>query len=1092
MAVVFDAKAPSHTEATAGWATASAATWTHTPVGTPRGVLLAIVQGGGTGDQVSTVTYGGVAMTRVRSDINATAELGRTYLYFLGSGIPTGAQTVSVTSTGTTPKYAVSHTFTANADTFVVASNGADLGVTANPSLTVTFPTTVAGWAGVAAHFYGGAAPVTTGLQTNETYSNGPDFGALAGMTYRRSNGASAASTTFGYTTLTADDELISAAVIAEDTGLTQALYTGIEASPTAQTGPSWAITPFGADSPAIGWAGAAAPSTASVALMGAGTQAVTHTRSSASVSHSAALQGTGTQIATYAKGARRAVSLMGSGLQRISPNTLYEVPAPTGGDDTAMIQAFVASVPDGTASDHNTVRFAEGRTYRIDSALTFTSRNYLDFALNTATLDWNAANDDAIRLLRFITCLGIKVSGPGTLLGTYAYPASGDAHDTTFQHMHAVHADGSDVTLDKNLLITDFYGDGIYYGNSGTTLSTGRVDSTVDIRRVGRNGVSVVGGDSITISAKFQQCGFSWIDLEPNPSTNNQRATNIDINGCQFGSQVGTLENWGVILMPYSGGTNSQIADVKIRNCTATSRDLYIRIGNSSATGLSRPQRIQVRNNHRTDGQVSWMVEAYHIDTLDIFDNDATASGASIAHLGDNTDLFIIGSTWDNVSASNTLRVKPIVQQGIGTQAVTHTRSGSVASHAVALQGIGLQSVSVSKSSSRAAALQGTGTQSVSSKKAAFRAAVLQSSGTQTANVRKGALAGVSLMGGGTQLVTHALDAGLSQALYTALLATPATQTGPSWTLTPSTGSAPAIGWVGAAAPSNASAALMGAGTQTVTHTASGGARGSATALMGQGTQSVAHSKGVRASWSAGVPPLDVAVEGTVVQGLGVQQVTHSLIRNASRPAALQGTGTQLVGGRKGTPRSAALQGAGTQAVGGQKGTPRSVSMQAIGTQLVTHSTSAGNRNHVALLMGVGSQATTVSKGGIRAVALQGAGTQLVNSKKAAATVILLLGAGTQVSLHRKGAKRASILMGQGVVLSGHGVGTTPILLLPTVALVSDATATADVTPNIGTVDITPNTLLALVDAFSFTADVAPNDTSADVAPNSTTAEVT
>lgn len=316
MAVVFDAKAPSHTEATAGWNTATAATWTHTPVSTPRGVFVAVVQGGATGDQVTAVTYGGVSMTRVRSDINATAELGRTYLYFLGTGIPTGAQTVSVTSSGTTPKYAVSFTFTASADTYVIASNGADAGVVANPSLTVTFPATYAGWAGVAAHFYGGAAPVTTGLQTGETYANGPDFGALAGMTYYRSNGSSGSSTTFGYTTLTSDDELISAAVIAEDVGISQALYTGPDTAAGAQTGPSWSVTPDGANSVAIGWSGAITPSGAAVSLMGQGSITATYTRSGSAVSHSASVMGVGTQVVAHAKGALHADGTNGTGTQ--------------------------------------------------------------------------------------------------------------------------------------------------------------------------------------------------------------------------------------------------------------------------------------------------------------------------------------------------------------------------------------------------------------------------------------------------------------------------------------------------------------------------------------------------------------------------------------------------------------------------------------------------------------------------------------------------------------------------------------------------------------------------------------------------------
>jgi len=192
--------------------------WTHTPVGTPRGVVVAIVQSGsGATDDVSAVTYGGVGLTRVRRDQRTVTEQGATYLYHLGSGVPTGAQTVAITS-GAVVKQAYCYTMTAAAgmDTAVDAANGADLGIIANPSVTVTHTGTLSGWAGYAIHAYGAAAPVSTGLQTGETFRFGVDFGAFSGMTYSRHGGADAASSTYGYTTLASDDQLITALVVTE------------------------------------------------------------------------------------------------------------------------------------------------------------------------------------------------------------------------------------------------------------------------------------------------------------------------------------------------------------------------------------------------------------------------------------------------------------------------------------------------------------------------------------------------------------------------------------------------------------------------------------------------------------------------------------------------------------------------------------------------------------------------------------------------------------------------------------------------------------------------------------------------------------
>lgn len=98
MTIAFDAFTHLYT----GAATSSGGT--HTPAGTPRAVIVTISQHVTGNDYVTSVTYGGVAMTRAAFCEN-TGDLTNypscEYIYFLGSGIPTGAQTVTVSmSTG--------------------------------------------------------------------------------------------------------------------------------------------------------------------------------------------------------------------------------------------------------------------------------------------------------------------------------------------------------------------------------------------------------------------------------------------------------------------------------------------------------------------------------------------------------------------------------------------------------------------------------------------------------------------------------------------------------------------------------------------------------------------------------------------------------------------------------------------------------------------------------------------------------------------------------------------------------------------------------------------------------------------------------
>jgi len=98
MAVAFDA----FSDTTAGTGNLS---WTHTPVGTPRAIIVFVVQNVA-GNEISSVTYGGTAMSPVIGSPNnkAANEDGIVYCYFKGDSIPTGPQTVTVTVSGASVK----------------------------------------------------------------------------------------------------------------------------------------------------------------------------------------------------------------------------------------------------------------------------------------------------------------------------------------------------------------------------------------------------------------------------------------------------------------------------------------------------------------------------------------------------------------------------------------------------------------------------------------------------------------------------------------------------------------------------------------------------------------------------------------------------------------------------------------------------------------------------------------------------------------------------------------------------------------------------------------------------------------------------
>lgn len=114
--------------------------WTHTPVGTPRAVVVHVFNHTGGPAQVTSVTYGGVAMTEVTGSplIKSTGEAMVVQSFFLGASILTGAQTVQVNQASTSRNFGRSITYTAAADCEIV-----DIDATisndsvANPSATV-------------------------------------------------------------------------------------------------------------------------------------------------------------------------------------------------------------------------------------------------------------------------------------------------------------------------------------------------------------------------------------------------------------------------------------------------------------------------------------------------------------------------------------------------------------------------------------------------------------------------------------------------------------------------------------------------------------------------------------------------------------------------------------------------------------------------------------------------------------------------------------------------------------------------------------------------------------------------------------------
>jgi hypothetical protein len=120
--VVFDTSSEAHT-GTTGSASEASFSWSHGGAASNvKGVGVCVYQIANSGDDTTSVTYGGAALTRVTGGaaFDTATEPGAAVLYFLGSSVPQGTQTVEVNrANNVNILTAQAFTVTAAADTSV-------------------------------------------------------------------------------------------------------------------------------------------------------------------------------------------------------------------------------------------------------------------------------------------------------------------------------------------------------------------------------------------------------------------------------------------------------------------------------------------------------------------------------------------------------------------------------------------------------------------------------------------------------------------------------------------------------------------------------------------------------------------------------------------------------------------------------------------------------------------------------------------------------------------------------------------------------------------------------------------------------------
>lgn len=211
--IVFDTSSEFTNTATTG-----GFSFTHTPINTPRGVLVFALNETSNTDRISTVTYGGASLTRVTSAIHpggGGTEPTHQSVWFLGSNVPDGPEPVTfVLNTSTTDDYYVVATTVYNTNNYdVVVEHSGSLAGSAvtNPAVTLNYN----GYKCLSFTAIGSGLPNTTDLTllSNMTAIHSEDFGANVGRVDRQTSASLNTNFVIGYTASVDDATIVGVAL---------------------------------------------------------------------------------------------------------------------------------------------------------------------------------------------------------------------------------------------------------------------------------------------------------------------------------------------------------------------------------------------------------------------------------------------------------------------------------------------------------------------------------------------------------------------------------------------------------------------------------------------------------------------------------------------------------------------------------------------------------------------------------------------------------------------------------------------------------------------------------------------------------------
>lgn len=187
--------------------------WTITPNAACKLIVVMAAHGTSSTDHwTGAVTYGGVAMARAGGLLaqDAAGEPGAAVMYWLGTGIPTGLQTISMTlgSATTDDIHAYCMTFDASGDCYLVSSAKLE-GDQANPQIDLSANGLHSVACGV--YYSGGLIAASTPIGSMTEHGPNNNAGATWSVCFGRTTTIDSSDKSIGWTAASEDVAMVAA-----------------------------------------------------------------------------------------------------------------------------------------------------------------------------------------------------------------------------------------------------------------------------------------------------------------------------------------------------------------------------------------------------------------------------------------------------------------------------------------------------------------------------------------------------------------------------------------------------------------------------------------------------------------------------------------------------------------------------------------------------------------------------------------------------------------------------------------------------------------------------------------------------------------